>query len=233
MCGWAIGALVASLVASAPSGTDAPALVHAAPTEGRAASPRRLFNMGLAAEEQGDGLAAVARYMAARAVPRTSFADSLYARGAGLRLIRLLAGRDDDAAAAVATALAQDDGPGPGTELSPLVRSLLAHVERDLLSVQGILVSVRLDAQGGTDLVVVDAGGVAHSVHAIAPVHPFTAGDSVRFLARRVGQAAAHLVAMARSEVLAWRLLEVQTSELVKMPQPQALSGRKPAPKPS
>lgn len=230
MQGWAIG-MIALVSLAVTDGASAAALVQAAPTEGRAASPRRLFNMGLAAEEKGDGLGAVARYMAARAVPRTSFADTLYARGAGLRLIRLLAGRDDDAAAAIATALAQDGGSRPGTDLSPLVRSLLAHVERDLEVLEGVLVAVRLDAEGGTELRVVDAEGVSRLIRAIAPVRPFTAGDAVRVLVRRGPEAVAQLVAMGPKADQAWRLLEVRSvPSLGKSP---PLSERTRAPDPS
>jgi hypothetical protein len=73
---------------------DDGALVVAAPTRSaEEASPRRLFNAALRAEEKGDLLAATQLLLAARLAPRRALADTIYARGAGLRLVRLLAPR--------------------------------------------------------------------------------------------------------------------------------------------
>ena len=209
MLSWTLAALTASIM-GAPSGLEAPALVRAAEAAPVAQSPRRLFNLGLGAEERGDGTHAVARYLAAGLVPRSSFADALYARGAALRLVRLLAGRDDDAAAAVACLVATDDGLRPGTDLSPLLRSLLARVEQDLILAEGILSSVRLDAAGGAILEVLDGSGGVLTIHAPAPVAPFSAGDGVRVLARQRAGGPVELLALGQAEVGAWRRLAVR-----------------------
>jgi hypothetical protein len=203
-------ALVIASTPGAALGPETPALVRAADAPTHAPSPRRLFNLGLGAEEVGDGGGAVARYMAAGLVPRSSFADALYARGAALRLIRFLAGRDDDAAAAVATLLSGDDEVRPGTELSPLLRSLLVRVEQELVLSEGILSSVRLDPHGGAILEILDGSGGARVVHAPAPVAPFSAGDGVRFLARQGAGGATELVALGAVDTGAWRLLAVR-----------------------
>lgn len=203
MCVW--GGLLAAWIGAAPALVPSPALLHAAAPD--TLSPRRLFNKGLAAEERGDNLDAVASYMAARLAHRTSFADTLYARGAGLRLIRLLAGRDDDAAAAVASVLADSGGSRPGTDLSPLVRSLLARVEHELQPVEGVLQSVQLLKAGGTRLVIVEAGGELQTVDATAPVGPFSPGDKVRLLMRPREGAQATLVVLGRAGEGGWRLM--------------------------
>src|SRR5262245_33086245 len=72
--------------------------------------PRRLFNAGLDAEQHGNLTLAVQLYMSARLAVRTSIADELYVRGAALRLVRILSGYDDDAAAAVATLIKEEAG---------------------------------------------------------------------------------------------------------------------------
>lgn len=208
--GVVVSGVLALVLAGAPAAVARPALVRADAEARPGPSPRRLFNMGLVAEQRGDGLTAVARYMAARLAPRTSFADDLYARGAGLRLLRLLAGRDDDAAAAVAAALASDGSAKPGTDLSPLVRSLLRRLEREFLVVEGIIEGVKLDAEGGTRLVIRDGAGAEHVIRAPAPVGPFTAGDAVRVVARRHLEGEATLVALGHTESDAWRLMAVR-----------------------
>jgi hypothetical protein len=101
-------------------------LVFAAPTRaGEEWSARRLFNAALRAEERGNLMAACQLFMASRLAPRASFADVLYARGAALRLVRLLAGRDDDAA--LASALIIEDR-GETSDLGPLIRSLMRRL---------------------------------------------------------------------------------------------------------
>ncbi len=200
-----LGALVAAWIGVSPWAAPSPDLLHAAsPTT---LSPRRLFNKGLAAEEEGDILGAVASYMAARLAPRTSFADTLYARGAGLRMIRVLAGRDDDAAAAVASVLASNGGARPGTDLSPLVRSLLARADQELRSVKGVLLSVHLLKEGGTRLVIAEEDGARHVVRAAAPVGPFSPGDPVRLLVRPQIEREATLVVLGRQGERGWRLM--------------------------
>lgn len=208
---WLIGAVL-GVVAGAPSTVDVD-LIRARDDVARRPSPRRLFNLGLADEEASRPTDAVARYLAARGVPRSSFADALYARGAGLRLLRLLAGRDDDAAAAVAFALARDGDAKPGEELSPLVRSLLARVDRDLLAIEGLVVGMRITKNGEAEVEVADAEGRRHRVLAPAPVRPFTAGDEVRVVARAhpdAPTAPARLVAMGAKAAAAWALLAVR-----------------------
>lgn len=198
----------------------------AAPTSGRVPSPRRLFNSGLAAEEQGQGPQAVARYLQARMVPRTSFADALYARGAGLRLLRLLAGRDDDAATAIAALLARDGEPEPGSELSPLMRSLLARVGERLEVWTGVVTAVTLDRAGGAWLTLRRPDGDARKVWSPAPVSPFSAGDPARVVARRRGDDYV-LVALGRPETRTWGLLAVRGLERATLPT-AALNGRTP-----
>ena len=94
--------LLLSLALSAQP-VGAPRLLFAAPlTEHAPRSPRQLFNAALSAEEQSNVTKACQLYLAARLAPRAAFADELYARGAAIRLVRLLAERDEDAAAAAA-----------------------------------------------------------------------------------------------------------------------------------
>lgn len=203
-------ALLTASILGTPQGSEGLALVRAADAPAYAPSPRRLFNMGLGAEERGDGGGAVARYLAAGLVPRSSFADALYARGAALRLIRYLAGRDDDAAAAVAVLLSSQEALRPGTDLSPLLRSLLARVEHELVLIEGLISSVRLDARGGALLEVLDGAGGVLVVRSPEPVAPFSAGDGVRILARQAGAGPAELVALGAVSTEAWRLLAVR-----------------------
>lgn len=190
-------------------------LVFAAPTRaGEEWSARRLFNAALRAEERGNLMAACQLFMASRLAPRASFADVLYARGAALRLVRLLAGRDDDAA--LASALIIEDR-GETSDLGPLIRSLMRRLEAgkpevELLS--GTIASLRYVPK--TEHVTMELeldGGDRRVIEAEAPVAPFSAGNRVTTLVRRVAgraQASLHLVALGRERLDGWVLLRVR-----------------------
>src|SRR5262249_17872838 len=132
---------------------DREQLVRAAPLRGDPEwPPRRLFNAALSAEEQGNKTLAVQLYMSARLAARDSLADELYARGAGLRLVRILAGYDDDAAAAAAMLVTKEAGPKATTDLAPLIRTLMRRFERtddkELTYLTGVISAIRFKPTG-------------------------------------------------------------------------------------
>ncbi|MEQ9498326.1 MAG: hypothetical protein RIT81_15745 [Deltaproteobacteria bacterium] len=194
-----------------------PTLVRAAPTTGTTVwSPRRLFNAALAAEENGGSVEAVRLYLAARLAPRKSYADQMYAKGAGLRLVRILAGYDDDAATAAAM-LVDDEARRSGyTDLAPLIRSLVRRMEdpeADLQIVRGRIDAVRY--RPADDAAVVRLrlrDGSLRVFAAHGPVGPFSAGDQIRALVRReqFGQWAHwRLVSLSYAGDDGWGLLAV------------------------
>lgn len=207
--------LALAAVAAEPE-TSAPRLVSAAPTRaGEEWSPRRLFNAGLRAEERGDLTLACQLYMAARLAPRLAFADELYARGAALRKLRLLAGRDDDAAAAAATLIGDSGDAG---DLAPLLRTLLRRldpgVREPLEVVNGQIISVRFHRPTGQVLVELEVdGGDRRVLEADGTVGPFSAGHRVAVVMRRIrGKAAVgwRLVAMGAEHADGWQILRVR-----------------------
>lgn len=213
-------ALIAALMTATPPSlaVAAPCLVRAAPASGSATwSPRRLFNAGLGAEEKGDPLTAVRLYLAARLADRHSFADELYAKGAGLRLIRVLAGYDDDAATAVAL-LVEDEVERPSTDLAPLIRTLVRRLDpeegRELELVHGRVDALRFrDADGAAVVEIGLADGTRRTIAAHGPIGPFSAGDEVRALVRRDRHGEWNewrLVSMAFSKKDGWGLLAVE-----------------------
>lgn len=210
--------LVATLGGSAEA-VAKPALVRAAPAAGTATwSPRRLFNAGLAAEERHDPQAAIELYLAARLSARSAFADELYAKGAGLRLVRVLSRFDEDAATAVALHVA-DEARGQGTtDLAPLIRTLVRRVmgkrRTDLELVRGRIDAIRYREADGA--AVVDIGlpsGAKRVVAAHGPVGPFSAGDNVRVLIRRERHgswAEWRLISMSYKKQDGWKLIAVE-----------------------
>lgn len=207
------------LMASSSAAWAKPQLVRAAPIRGtRIQSPRRLFNTGLAQEEQGNVTKAVQFYLSARLSVRHSFADELYARGAGYRLVRILAGYDDDAAAAAAM-LVSDEADSPVTsDLAPLVRTLLRRLDDegagpDLESARGVIVSVRYKPRTEQTVIeVMEDEEERRLVLAEGPVGPFSAGDPVRILVRRDRHRAFagwRLVAIGHAKADGWQLLSV------------------------
>jgi hypothetical protein len=196
-------------------------LVRAAPLRGDPDwSPRRLFNAALSAEEQGNRTLAVQLYMSARLAARDSIADELYARGAGLRLVRILAGYDDDAAAAAAMLVTKEAGPRATTDLAPLIRTLMRRFERsddrELTYLTGTIGAIRVKSSGEAyiELHLDDAvkEGEKRTIVAEGPVGPFSAGDPVRVLAKRdVIRALTRwrLVAMAHARADGWQILSV------------------------
>jgi hypothetical protein len=213
------GALIAFLLAALLAASDAqPELLAAASTRSaEEPSPRRLFNAGLRAEERGDLGEACRLFMAARLVPRLSFADELYARGAALRQVRLLAGRDEDAATAAALLLGAT-GAESG-DLGPLIGRLLRRFEpgakRPLEQHTGTIVSLRFHRPSGHVLVEVEIdGGERRIIEAEGVVAPFSAGDRVAIVIRRIkGHAAAgwRLVAMGQERSDGWQILRVES----------------------
>lgn len=214
-------AMVLVLVAADTSVAWAkPQLVRAAPVRGtRIQSPRRLFNSGLVEEEQGNVTRAVQFYLSARLSIRRSFADELYARGAGYRLVRILAGYDDDAAAAAAM-LVSDEAESPATsDLAPLVRTLLRRLDddgtgADLEVALGVIASVRYKPRTRQTVIEIMAEeeNERRLVLAEGPVGPFSAGDPVRILVRRDrsrAYAGWRLVAVGHAEADGWQLLSV------------------------
>ncbi len=207
--------LLSALVGAPPSPAR-PQLVRAAPIQGEAVwSPRRLFNAALEQEEHGNPFRAVQLFLASRLSDRASFADELYARGAGLRLVRILAGYDDDAATAAALLVAQDAGPQASTDLAPLLRTLLRRFETtsEFELMRGIVAEVRWRASTGTAILEVDLPGEQRRVvFADGPVGPFTAGDAVKILARKDPTrvlAAWRLVALGHADQDGWQILAV------------------------
>lgn len=210
----AVATAVAALAPS-PARSDEPVgrFMVAASTRSEEQSPRRLFNQGLRAEESGNLALACQLFMAARLAARDSVADALYARGAALRLVRVLAGRDDDAASAAAVLI--EDG-GESSDLAPLVRSLLRRVHGDRAAVEllsATLVSTRWTR--ATDSVLLELeldDGERRVVEADAPVSPLSAGLRIRALVRKTsGRAASswRLVAMGREHADGWQLIRV------------------------
>lgn len=211
--------MAASLALSlAPAArADDGALVVAAPTRSaEEASPRRLFNAALRAEEKGDLLAATQLLLAARLAPRRALADTIYARGAGLRLVRLLAPRDEDAA--LAAALLVDDG-GASSDLAPLIRALMRRLddarEAPVKVWSGVLTQLRYEAR--LDRVYAELeldGGARHLFEADGPIGPFSAGHRVTVMvheSRSVrGASRIALVAMKSDRLDGWQLLRVR-----------------------
>jgi hypothetical protein len=210
-------AAVLALWAGPAAWADDGALVLAAPTRSaEEASPRRLFNAALRAEEKGDLLAATQLLLAARLAPRRALADTLYARGAGLRLVRLLAPRDDDAA--LAAALLVDDG-GVSSDLAPLIRALMRRLddgrEAPVKVWSGVLTQLRYEAR--LDRVYAELeldGGARHLFEADGPIGPFSAGHRVTVMvheSRSVrGASRIALVAMKSARLDGWQLLRVR-----------------------
>ncbi len=204
-----------ALLAQAPAWADEPVgrFVVAASTRSEEQSPRRLFNAGLRAEETGNLALACQLFMAARLAGRDGVADKLYARGAALRLVRLLAGRDDDAASAAAVLI---EDRGESSDLGPLVRTLLRRVQGERPAVEivtGTLLSTRWTrATDGVLLELELDGGDTRVVEADAPVSPLSAGLRVRAMVRKTsGRAAAgwRLIAMGREQADGWQLIRV------------------------
>lgn len=215
---WALGLAAALALVGAPAArADDGALVLAAPTRSaEEASPRRLFNAALRAEEKGDLLAATQLLLAARLAPRRALADTIYARGAGLRLVRLLAPRDDDAA--LAAALLVDDG-GASSDLAPLIRALMRRLddarEAPVKVWSGVLTQLRYEAR--LDRVYAELeldGGARHLFEADGPIGPFSAGHRVTVMvheSRSVrGASRIALVAMKSDRLDGWQLLRVR-----------------------
>jgi hypothetical protein len=174
-----------------------------------------LFNAGLAAEEEGNLARACQLYMAARLATRTAFADGLYARGAGLRLLRVLAGRDEDAATAAAILVAN---AARVSDLEPLARLLLKRLDGEASEIEqwiGTILSVRYSPGSGHVSVELsaDEAGEMRVVESEAPIGPFSAGDRVRVLMRRVSGRAAfawRVVAVAGEQADGWQLMRVR-----------------------
>lgn len=211
-----LASLVASFVlAPVAAVADDAQLVRAAPLRGDAEwPPRRLFNAGLEAEQQGNKTRAVQLYMSARLAGRGTIADDLYARGAGLRLVRILAGYDDDAATAAALLVTGEAGEKTTTDLAPLIRTLLRRVERDdqeLQVLRGTIASIRFQ-QGRASIELTLADGERRIIAADGSVGPFSAGDEVRAFVRRDSTRAAaswRLVGMGHAKSDGWQLLAV------------------------
>ncbi len=196
-------------------------MVRAAPLRGDAEwPPRRLFNAALDAEERGNLTLAVQLYMSARLAARDSIADELYARGAGLRLVRILAGFDDDAAAAAAMLVTKEAEARPTTDLAPLIRTLMRRFERtddkELTYLTGKIASIRVKPSGlayiELDLDDAVTEGEKRTIVAEAAVGPFSAGDPVRVLARKEGMRTLtrwRLVAMSHVKADGWQILAV------------------------
>lgn len=207
-----LGALVLLTTQVDPAAAG-PRLVVAAPlTAGPEWSPRRLFNAGLSAEESGNLVEACQLYMAARLARRAAFADDLYARGAGLRLLRMLATRDEDAAAAAALFVERSTRD---SDLRPLVRVLQRRVDEahELELVSGTIMSVRFKKSTGTVFIELESeAGEARILASDGPIGPFSAGHEVKVLLRKVhGKAAAswQVVGMAAAGADGWQLLRV------------------------
>jgi hypothetical protein len=205
---------VALLLAVASPAQAKPTLVRAAPLRGgELQSPRRLFNIGLNEEEQGNLTRAVQFYLSARLSVRHSFADELYARGAGYRLVRILAGYDDDAAAAAAMLVSSDADAPISSDLAPLIRTLLRRLMEDLESKKGVISSIRYRARENQTVIEIEGlDDERQLILAEGSVGPFSAGDRVRILMRRDRKQALagwRLVAIGPSENDSWQMLAV------------------------
>lgn len=211
-----LGALVVLALAGGaiPAKAEPPGrFVVAASTRSEEQSPRRLFNAGLRAEEGGNLALACQLFMAARLAARESVADVLYARGAALRLVRVLAGRDDDAASAAAVLI---EDAGESSDLGPLVRTLLRRVRGERPAVEMLsatLVATRWARATDTVLLELELdSGEQRVVEADAPVSPLSAGLRVKVLVRKThGRASSswRLVAMGREHADGWQLIRV------------------------
>lgn len=189
---------------------------------------RRLYNAGLVAEESRDWLGALRWYLAAGLAPRGAYADRRYAEAASGRLVRVLAPRDEDAAAAVAATI-----EGVDSDLGPLVRLLRRRVDEadGLRLVSGTLVSLRWRARSGRVLVeLLEAEGGSRVIEADTSVAPFSAGDRLRAMIRAVpGRAATgwRLVALGRAEAPGWQLLRVDAPAVEAAPLLGGTEGRR------
>jgi hypothetical protein len=202
---------VAVLLAFASPAQAKPTLVRAAPLRGgELQSPRRLFNIGLREEDQGNFTRAVQYYLSARLSSRNSFADELYARGAGYRLVRILAEYDDDAAAAAAMLVSSDEPHS--SDLAPLIRTLLRRLMEDLESKKGVIASVRYRARDNQTVIEMEDGDDRALILTDGAVGPFSAGDHVRILVRRDRKQALagwRLVAIGPAGTDSWQMLAV------------------------
>lgn len=205
----ALAALVGQIAA-----VDDSRLVFAAAQAGGAEwSARRLFNAGLIAEEGGSLFEACQFYLAARLTAGEGFADGLYAKGAGLRLLGILSVRDEDAA--TAAALQVSDG-GRFSELEPVAKMLLHRLEgADGVEVgSATILSVRFNKRTNRVLLELESdGGSARIVDAGANIAPFSAGHRVRAMVRRIrGTASAgwRLVALSAEHAPGWQVLRVR-----------------------
>jgi hypothetical protein len=193
-------------------------LVRAAPVAGHESwSPRRLFNAALAGEQRGDLMGAVQLYLSARLSRRESFADQLYARGAGLRLVRVLAGVDDDAATAAALMVSAEAERGSPTDLAPLIRSLLHRLENagELEVLKGTIAAVRFHKRLGCSIVEVEDEHTEERrvILAEGTIGPFSAGDLVRMLVKKDqtrALASWRMVAVGPAEADGWQVVSVQ-----------------------
>jgi hypothetical protein len=156
--------------------------------------------------------------MSARLAVRVSVADELYARGAALRLVRILSAHDDDAAAAVAALIKEEATDRTTTDLAPLIRSLLRRFEkesRDLSFMTGTIASVRVPSGSSYALIELnlDGGeGERRIIAAEGPVGPFSAGDPVRVLVRKDNTRASSswkLIGMAHAKADGWQILAI------------------------
>lgn len=211
---------VAALATALPARAEDEKIIRAAPLRQDSDwPPRRLFNAGLDAEQHGNITFAVQLYMSARLAVRASVADDLYARGAALRLVRILAGYDDDAAAAVASLIREEAGERTTTDLAPLLRSLIRHIERgadkeEMVFMLGTIASIRVP-QGATHALIelrLDNEGERRIIAAEGPVGPFSAGDPVRVVVKKDNTRAASswkLIGMAHAKADGWQILAI------------------------
>jgi hypothetical protein len=205
-------AIVIALLGSASPAAAKPILVRAAPVRGGdVQSPRRLFNTGLSEEEGGNFTRAVQYYLSARLSLRHSFADELYARGAGYRLVRILAGYDDDAAAAAAMLVSVEADATLSSDLAPLIRSLL---NRDLERTKGVISSIRFRPRDHQSVIELEVEGEEEKrlILADGVVGPFSAGDQVRILIRKDRKhafAGWRLIAIGHADADGWQMLAV------------------------
>jgi len=213
----AILALVGQLATPAESRT----VLAAAQATDSAWSPRRLFNAGLVAEETGNLTEACQFMMAARLTMRRGFTDDLYAKGALLRLLKIVAGRDEDAATAAAFQVAR---AARSSALDPMVKMLVRRLDRtdDLASVTGTILSVRLDKRTRHLMIELEPDhGTARIIDVGPRLGSFTAGHRVRALLRRVdGRARAgwRLVALSAERAEGWELMRVRGLEGAPVP---------------